>query len=197
MGRQYQCDYCLRRFKDLPQNRKKHLKSNEHKNAVKAYHSALKTSRDLLADELNKSVCNHYYRHGFCKFGDNCIHSHLTWDRLQELRHRAIAEDMAAAVAAVSGRQSQTNVWPIGGEQGFDATTHLDVWLRKRFNTTTSGAEDNVGDSGGHRLSAINTCDTFADLKAVFNALDARQIPISLIPPTIEDFNESEECEWK
>jgi len=186
MSRRYDCDYCLRSFKDLPQSRRKHLRSTDHLMAKKCYYESIKTAADHLRDELNKSVCNHYFRHNFCKFGDNCIHSHLTYDRLQELRHQAIAERMdSRRMAAMSPNVSQVS--------GFDAKTHLDVWLRKRFNTTDSeSARDN-----DRTFDVINIRHNLQELKQLFETLDTRQIPISLIPPSIEDFNQSEECEWK
>ncbi|XP_054158333.1 zinc finger matrin-type protein 5-like [Oppia nitens] len=97
---QYKCDYCLRSFKDLPQNRRKHRQSAEHELARSEWWRLRRPAIDRLRDELmNKQpFCQHYHRHQCCRFGDRCRYSHLTYETLQQLKQQAIDDQMQAII---------------------------------------------------------------------------------------------------
>lgn len=179
MGRQYYCDYCLRSFRDTSQSRKRHLKSGEHLRAKQNYFNDFKSSFQLLTEEYNKSVCNHFYRNNFCKFGDNCLYSHLTYDRLQELKQKAFFEEFCKA----SGQTSGPNSGLI--DSNFESKSHSNVWLKNRFKIIETNDQINV-----------NSTHNSFQLKQLFSTLSPQQIPLSLIPPSIQEFNDSEECLW-
>ena len=179
MGRQYYCDYCLRSFRDSLSSRKKHLKSGEHLRAKQKYFNQIKRSLDSLKDELNKTVCNHFYRNNFCKFGDNCVYSHLTYDKLQELKQKAIFEEFCRQTGGQNSGQTVQQ-----SEDHFDSKTHLNIWLKNRFNICD---DLNTND---------NQISNFSHLRQLFLTLSPQQIPISLIPSTTHDFNHSEDCDW-
>ena len=172
MGRQYICDYCLRSFRDSRQSRKKHLKSSEHLRARDEYFRQIKTTFDTLKDEANKSVCHHFFNTGFCRFGDNCIHSHLTYDRLQELKRRVVEEELGKYEA-----KSATT------ENSCESEPHLNIWLKNRFNCEAL-------DTINVKNSEIN------ELRQMLLSLGPQQIPVSLIPPSAQDLAQSEESDW-
>ena len=176
MGRQYYCDYCLRSFRDSISSRKKHLKSGEHLREKQKHFNQIKSSLDLLTNELNKSVCNHFYRSNFCKFDDNCVYSHLTYDKLQELKQKAIYEEF---YRQTSGQNFAQNFQQIA--DNFDSKTHLNVWLKNRFN---------ICDTNHSLNTNSNQISNLFQLRQLFSTLNPQQIPVSLIPPTIENFDE-------
>jgi hypothetical protein len=184
MGRLYYCDYCFRSFQDSAQNRKKHLKSSQHLNAKRIYYEKNQNSFDLLANELKKNVCNYFLKFNFCKFGDNCLNSHLTIDRFEELKQKILYENSLK----MTSNESRIDF-------DFDTKTHFEVWLKNRFN------ENELTDSSSHSANSfsLNNSNNLFNVNVfqnIFKHLSPQQIPISLIPPKIEDFNESQESDW-
>jgi hypothetical protein len=77
----------------------------------------------------------------------------------------------------------------------FDPKTHFEVWLKNRFN------ENELTDSSSHSansfsLNSSNNLFNVSVFQNIFKHLTPQQIPISLIPPNIQHFNESQESDW-
>lgn len=179
MGRLYECDYCLRSFQDSAFNRKKHLKSLQHLNAKRNYELKNQNSFQTLKLELEKSPCLHFYKYNSCKFGDNCIHSHLTQHSFEELKNKVLFENFQQ----ISRNSSQI-------DNNFDPKSHLEIWLKNTF------TENNSREKSSDLTISSNNSFNIKHFYNIFSHLTPQQIPISLIPPNIQDFNECEDCDW-
>lgn len=107
MGKQYHCEYCNKVFADNLGNRKRHLKSNAHQQQRRLHYAALKDPAVILEEEFQKKPC-HNFQKGHCHFGELCIYSHMTPQRIQELQNKVFQKQQSLAEKEKIIKREQT-----------------------------------------------------------------------------------------
>ncbi|RWS16126.1 zinc finger matrin-type protein 5-like protein [Dinothrombium tinctorium] len=123
MGKVFYCEYCERSFKDCPKTRKTHLKSNEHKANVHLYNQQFKDEIDILKEEVNKTAC-HFFQKGACRYGEQCLNSHLTVEKFDHLKAKVFSKIYSGHLNMQSLASSEF--------VEIDPQKHLSIWLQQR-----------------------------------------------------------------
>lgn len=107
MGKQYHCEYCDKFFADNLGNRKRHLKSYAHQQQRRLHYASLKDPAVILEEELKKNPC-HNFQKGHCHFGELCIYSHMTPQKVQELQNKVFQKRQSLAEKEKVTKPEQT-----------------------------------------------------------------------------------------
>jgi len=94
MGRsRYNCLHCNVSFPYTPLSRKKHFSGAKHQQIVRRFYDQYITAAERWRREVSRTVCRHYRKTGFCKYGDNCCNSHTQPAQLDALKRLADLEE--------------------------------------------------------------------------------------------------------